>query len=247
MFLRNSNERLSASCKTCGLRLNCLSAGLTEPEMDDLISIISTTKKVHKGDKLFYKSSSFKNLYVIRTGSFKSTLTTADGTEQVTEFYFPGEMLGLGGIASGEHFCDLSAMEDSEVCVVPFNDFEKLCHRSFTLNKNLLRYLSAEYVRGNKNMFSLGSFRSEEKIAYFLLDMSHRFESRGYSRTEFILRMTRSDIGSFLGMKPETVSRVLSKFSDANLIEIRQKRVHLIDLKGLRNIFSARRSALSSL
>ena len=134
----------------------------------------------------------------------------------------PGEVLGLCGVSGNGHFCDVTALEDAEVCVVPY--------------KNFLRFLSAEVVRGHKNLLSLGSLRADEKLASFLIDLSQRYEARGYSRTEFVLRMTRGEIGSFLGLKLETVSRVLSKFADSNLIEIHQKRVHILNLAGLKSI-----------
>lgn len=238
MGLKNFKQRTSPACSTCGLRNICLPRKLASEELKSFEFIIPHSKKVSKGDKLFRKADQFKNLYSIRIGSFKSSVTSRDGTEQVTGFYMPGEVLGLCGVSSNTHFCDMTAIEDAEVCVIPYQKFEEFCNKNFQLNENFRRFLSAEVVRGQKNLLSLGSLRSDERLASFLIDLSQRYEARGYSRTEFVLRMTRGEIGSFLGLKLETVSRVLSKFADSNLIEIHQKRVHIIDLAGLKAILT---------
>ncbi len=236
MGLKNFKQNSSPACSTCGLRNICLPRKLALDELKAFEFIIPHSKKVLKGDKLFRKADLFKNLYCIRIGSFKSSVTSRDGTEQVTGFYMPGEVLGLCGVSGNGHFCDVTALEDAEVCVVPYSKLEDFCNKNSQLNKNFLRFLSAEVVRGHKNLLSLGSLRADEKLASFLIDLSQRYEARGYSRTEFVLRMTRGEIGSFLGLKLETVSRVLSKFADSNLIEIHQKRVHILNLAGLKSI-----------
>lgn len=238
MGLKNFKQCPSPSCSTCGLKNICLPKKLASEELKAFGFIIPHSKKVFKGDKLFRKADSFKYLYCVRIGSFKTSVTSPEGTEQVTGFYMPGEVLGLCGVSSNSHYCDATAIEDAEVCVIPYKKFEEFCNKDSQLNKNFLSVLSAEVVRGHKNLLSLGSLRADEKLASFLLDLSQRYEARGYSRTEFILRMTRGEIGSFLGLKLETVSRVLSKFADSNLIEIHQKRVHILNLAGLRAILT---------
>ena len=164
---------------------------------------------------------------------------SSDGREQVTNFFMAGEMIGLDGISSNVYSCDVVALEDTEVCVLPFDRVEQATTTIPTMGKHFQKLLSREIVRQHGVMLLLGSMHAEERLAAFLLSLSQRFENRGYSRSEFVLRMTRAEIGSYLGLKLETVSRVLSRFSHDGLIEVNQKHVRIFDPEGLRAIVSA--------
>lgn len=147
-----------------------------------------------------------------------------------------GEMLGIDGIYHGFHTCTATALEDSEICGMSYEDLEALCGQSPAIDSHVRRLFSREIVLKHHNLLMLGSMSSTERLAAFLLSLSKRFEARGFSRTEFVLRMTRADIGSFLGLKLETISRALSKFTELGLIEIHQKHVHIVNPRGLRSI-----------
>ena len=163
---------------------------------------------------------------------------SSDGREQVTNFYMAGEMIGFDGISSGVHSCDVVALEDTEVCVIPYERLEDAATSMRSMGAHVLKMLSREIVRQHGVMLLLGSMHAEERLAAFLLSLSQRFEQRGYSRSEFVLRMTRAEIGSYLGLKLETVSRVLSRFSHDGLIEVNQKHVRIFNPEGLRSIVS---------
>lgn len=229
---------LKVACSSCNLRELCLPVGLTLKEVDRLDELVATRKRVRRGDTLFRAGDRFESLYAVRLGFLKSTVMSQDGREQVTGFHMAGELVGLDGISSDEHSCDTVALEDSEVCVIPYERLEDIATAMPALRNHFHRVMSREIVREHGVMLLLGSMHAEERIAAFLLNLSQRFEARGYSRSEFVLRMTRAEIGSFLGLKLETVSRVLSRFASDGIIEVNQKHVRIIDPAGLRRIVS---------
>ena len=229
---------LRVACSNCNLREACLPTGLTLKEIERLEDLVTTRRRVKRGDALFRAGDRFENLYAVRLGFLKSTVMSSDGREQVTNFYMAGELIGLDGISSGVHSCDVVALEDTEVCVVPYERLEEVATSMRSVGAHLLKRLSREVVRQHGVMLLLGSMHAEERLAAFLLSLSQRFEMRGYSRSEFVLRMTRAEIGSYLGLKLETVSRVLSRFSHDGLIEVNQKHVRIFNPEGLRAIVS---------
>jgi len=172
----------------------------------------------------------------VRTGFFKTSITTDDGREQVIGFQMAGEIVGLDGIVNEHHTCNAVALEDAEVCVMPFANVEELSREFPVLQRNVHKIMSREIVRENEVMMLLGNMRSEERIAAFLLNLVQRLHTRGFSQTELVLRMSREEIGSYLGMKLETVSRTFSKFSDLGIIEIKQRLVHIKDADALKKI-----------
>jgi CRP/FNR family transcriptional regulator len=202
-------------------------------QLDQLTSIKRTYRR---GDYLFRSGSKFESLYAIRTGFFKTQVLHEDGREQVTGFQMQGEIIGLDAISTDIHSCDAVALEDSEICELPFDKLEGLSRQLPTLQRHLHKILSREIVRDQGIMLLLGSMRAEERLAAFLLNLSQRFAARGYSSTAFRLRMTRQEIGSYLGLKLETVSRTLSSFQEAKLIEVKNKSIELLDLPHIRRL-----------
>jgi CRP/FNR family transcriptional regulator len=230
---------LRAACSNCNLRELCLPVGLTPEELNHVEQIVATRRKIHRGEALFRAGDRFDSLYAIRLGFLKSTITSTDGHEQVTGFHMSGELVGLDGISNDTHTCNTSALEDTEVCVIPYDRLEDFSSAIPALQNHLRKVMSREIVREHSVMLLLGSMRAEERLAAFLLNLSQRFESRGYSRTEFVLRMTRAEIGSFLGLKLETVSRALSHFAQERLIEVEQKHIRILDAERLRALIGA--------
>lgn len=229
---------LRVACSTCNLRELCLPLGLSLKDIERLEELVATRKRVKRGEALFRAGDRFESLYAIRLGFLKSTVMSSDGREQVTGFHMAGELVGLDGISSEIHTCDTVALEDTEVCVIPYERLEEVAGAMPVLGNHFHKVMSREIVREHGVMLLLGSMHAEERLAAFLLNLSQRFEARGYSRTEFVLRMTRAEIGSFLGLKLETVSRVLSRFSHEGLIEVNQKHVRVVNPEGLRTIVS---------
>ena len=185
---------------------------------------------------MFRAGEPFKSVFAVRTGFFKTCVGSHDGREQVTGFHMSGELLGLDGISANAHGCDSIALEDSEVCELPFSRMESLGRDIPSLQHHFFRLMSREIVRDQNMMLLLGSMRAEERLAAFLLNLVQRLHVRGLSQSELVLRMTREEIGSYLGIKLETVSRMFSRFADEGILEVRQRHVHIIDPEALERI-----------
>ena len=226
-------RRHETSCASCNLRELCLPRQIVESDMARVEEVVFARRRLKRGDTLFKAGDPFHALYAIRSGFLKTTVLNADGREQVTGFQMGGELLGLDGIGSGQYNGSAVALEDSEVCVLPFALIEDLGRDVPAIQRNLHRVLSREIVRDHGVMMLLGSMCAEERLASFLLNLSRRFTARGYSASDFHLRMTREEIGSYLGLKLETVSRLFSRFQAENLIEVQQKHVRIVDIPGL--------------
>jgi CRP/FNR family transcriptional regulator len=206
--------------------------------MHRLDEIVNRKRPVKRGDYLYRAGGALQSLYAVRTGFFKSCVMHDDGREQVAGFHMAGEMLGMDGIGSGKHMCDAVSLEDSEVCEIPFNDLETLSRHIPTLQQHFHRIMSREIARDYGVMLLLGSMRAEERLAAFLLNLSQRFAARGYSSKSFLLRMTRNEIGSYLGLKLETISRALSHFQTEGIIAVQNKSVEILDAGRLRAMVS---------
>jgi len=229
---------IKVACSSCNLRELCMPIGFKEEDMHRLDEVVEKRRKVKQGDQLFTTGDAFKSLYAIRTGFFKTCVSTEDGREQVTGFQMAGEIIGLDGIVTDHHNCDAIALEDAEVCVMPFADIEELSREFPVLQRHVHKIMSREIVRENSVMMLLGNMRAEERLAAFLLNLVQRLHARGFSQSELTLRMTREEIGSYLGMKLETVSRTFSKFSDEGIIEVKQRYVKIINADALKKIFN---------
>jgi CRP/FNR family transcriptional regulator len=229
---------LKAACANCNVREICQPAGLTPAELDQIDELVNVRRKLKRGDTLYRASESFDALYAVRSGFFKTRVTYEDGRDQVTGFSMAGEILGMDGIGHGVHHCDAVALEDSEVCAIPYGRLEDLSREISSLQRHFHQLMSREIVRESGVMMLLGAMRAEERIAAFLLNMSQRLSARGYSPLEFHLRMTREEIGSYLGLKLETVSRAFSRFHKDGLIEVEQKFVRIKDIDGLKQIYA---------
>jgi CRP/FNR family transcriptional regulator len=220
-------ETIKVACSSCNLRELCLPMGLNDDELSKLDNVIANRRKIKRGTALFNAGDAFTSLYAVRSGFFKTSVTTADGRDQVTGFQMTGEIIGMDGIVQDKHSCAAIALEDAEVCVLPFDKLEQLSREFSTLQHHVHKIMSREIVRDHGVMLLLGSMRAEERLAAFLLNLVQRLHARGFSQSELILRMTREEIGSYLGMKLETVSRTFSKFMDEDIIDVKQRYVHI--------------------
>jgi CRP/FNR family transcriptional regulator len=216
-------------CASCKLRELCMPVGLSIDEMHLIDDMVVDRRKVARGAHLFRQGDAFHSLYAIRVGMFKTCVSTPAGHEQVTGFQMAGDIVGLDGIAQDRHACDAVALESAEVCVIPFVGMEALSLQMAALQRHVHRLMSREIVREHGVMLLLGSMRADERVAAFLVNLFERLEARGYSGFELVLRMTREEIGSYLGLTLETVSRTFSRFADEHLIDIKHRQVRLLD------------------
>jgi CRP/FNR family transcriptional regulator len=222
-------EPLKVACSGCNLRELCLPVGMSDQQLDQLETMVSVRRSVARGESLFRSGETFEALFAVRTGFFKTCVTAEDGRDQVTGFQMAGELLGLDGIGTERHTCDAVALEDSQVCVIPFHQLEALSREFSDLQRQLHRVMSREIVRDHGVMLLLGSMRAEERLAAFLLNLTQRLRARGFSATDLVLRMTRDEIGSYLGLKLETVSRAFSKLQDDGALEVKQRHIRVLD------------------
>ncbi len=223
------------ACSACDLRdLWCLPTGLKGQQSTQLDNIINRRKRVKRGEHLYRSGDAFRSLYALRTGFFKTVLSSENGQDLVTGFHMNGELMGLDAICDDSHCCNAIALEDSEICEIPYAALETLCREIPTLQRQFHKIMSREIARDHNLMALLSSMNADERIAAFLINLSQRFEARGYSPVQFQLRMTRGEIGSYLGLKLETVSRTLSKFQDEGVISVQNRLLVLNDLPRLK-------------
>lgn len=244
MFSITPTSNLVA-CSNCNMRDLCMPVGLTHEEMARIDQIVSTRRRVNRGQALFHSGDSFNAIYAIRTGFFKTCLTSEDGRDQVTGFQMAGEILGLDGLCSDAHICDAIALEDAEVCVLAYDHIEDLSRKFPVLQRHVHRMMGREIVRDQGVMMLLGSMRAEERLAAFLLNLTQRLHARGFSANELVLRMTREEIGSYLGLKLETVSRIFSKFQDDGLLQVKQRHIRIVNTRALQALASPTAAAIA--
>ena len=232
--------REAQSCLGCSLRRICMPIDVADPEAKVLFEkLVASRIRLRKGDVLFRAGERFTALYAIRVGSCKTVALADDGDEQVTGLHLPGEIIGVEGIGNDVHVAQAVALEDTEVCVLPFERIEALAQRDTGFRRRLYRLMSSAIVRERSLSLMLGTMRAEQRLASFLLDLSSRYQMRGYSSTDFVLRMTREEIGSHLGLKLETVSRLFSRFAEEGLIEVQGRVIKLCDRIGLQHLLAA--------
>lgn len=224
---------LKTQCSTCHVKDLCLPCGLEGGEVQRLDGLLFGRRKVRMGQTLYREGDKFQFIYAVRSGTFKSALTLSDGREQVTAFHMAGEVMGLDGVAHGVHASAAIALEDTEVCAIPYGSLTELAIGSPGLQHIVGRLMSREILSEHSLMVMLGSMNAEERLAAFLLDISRRLKLRGFSSREFHLRMSRAEIGSYLGMKLETVSRTFSTFQQLGMLRVDKKHVRIIDADAL--------------
>ena len=222
----------STPCSACFHRRNCLPAALPEGEDTTLARMYSGTVRVRKGGVLFEAGSVPERVYIVHTGSFKSVMSMADGRQRIVAFHEPGDVMGLEGF-SGLSRSDVVALEPSEACELDLRALEDAAARVPALQRQLRRLMGASLVQAQQDQFALGSMLVKERLARFLLNLSAKYRSRGLAYDEFTLRMTREDIGDYLGFRLETVSRVFSELQHDGLIALNRRQVRIVDRAAL--------------
>lgn len=226
----------AARCASCSLRDLCLPTGLDASDMEKLDGIIHKRKRIARGDLLYRKGDSFGSLYAVRLGHFKTQQVMRNGDMQIMGFQMAGELLGMDAIGNNRHQCDAVALEDSEVCEIPFARLEELFSSLPVLLRHFHRLMSQEITREQTVMMLLGNMMAEQRFAAFLVNLSARYGARGYSMTSFQLRMGREEIGNFLGLTIESISRLIARFKKQQLIQVKSRELDITDLDRLRQV-----------
>lgn len=229
-------SKIKATCSHCNLQELCLPRGLNSKDMNKLEHVIKGSRPIHKGKHIFRGDDSFQAFYAVRSGSVKVYILNESGEEQIIGFYFPGEILGFDAVEQNKHSCSAIALETTTVCSIPYDKIKEICADLPGLQEQMFRLMSREISKENKLLLSINKRSAEERIATFLISLSSRFQKLGYSAKEYNLSMSRQDIGNYLGLTIETVSRLFTKFQRNGLIKIDKKRISLIDLPTLHAI-----------
>jgi CRP/FNR family transcriptional regulator, anaerobic regulatory protein len=228
------------SCEHCALNGVCLPEGLAGKARSEFTALIFQHRRLQAGQALFRAGEVFNNLYFVKTGSLKTVVLLDDGREQVTGFHFPGDALGVDAITSPTHPSEAIALEDTYVCAIPFAQLTRLSQRVEHLQIYVQRLLAREVVRDQGLMLLLGRMHADERVAAFLINISRRFKARGYSAVEFTLSMAREEIGNYLGLTMETVSRCFSRLRSAGVLSAENRHVRILKPDALQKVIGGR-------
>ena len=231
-----SFQNIKIACRNCSLATLCLPMGLSAEDIEKLDQIVKRNRPLHRGDHLFRDGNKLQCLYIVKTGSVKTYAPSEDGGEQVLGFHLPGELIGLDAIAKNTHHCSAKVLETSAVCEIPFTQLEELSASIPSLQHQMYRLLSQEIGHDEGMLTLLGKKNAEERLAAFLMSLSDRFKRRGFSSTDFYLSMSRHEIGNYLGLAVETISRLFTRFQEEGLLKVERKHVQLLDIARLQSI-----------
>lgn len=226
--------RMSVTCARCAMRGACVPAGLDAADLSRFEGLVNAKRRVAARRHLYRAGDEARSFYAIRSGFIKTSVTTDDGREQVTGFHMMGEVIGLEAMGGGKHASDAIALENTDVCEIPFTALDQLSHDIPTLQHKLYQMVGQEFQHEREVRVLLGTMRAEERLSAFLLSLGQRYKARGYSAVRFLLRMSRADIGSYLGLRLETVSRLFSRFQTEGLLRIDSKSVDILDPTALK-------------
>lgn len=210
-------------CHDCSMSALCIPVALNSNELDQLDEIIERKKPIQKGELIFKSGDELKSLFAIRSGTVKSYTITEQGEEQITGFHLAGDVVGFDGISADSHQSFAQALETSMVCEIPFATLDALSATMPKLRQQIMRLMSSEIMNDQDMILLLSKKSAEERLAAFISNLATRFGSRGFSPKEFRLTMTRTDIGNYLGLTVETISRILGRFQKSEFIGVNGK------------------------
>jgi len=229
-------KEIKVLCKSCSLRQLCLPKLINTSDIKRLDEIVERKLPLKKGQYLFKQGKRFNSIYVVRSGSIKTFTTGLDGREQIMGVHLPGELLGLGGVNEEVYTSSAKALESSNLCELPFNKVEKLSFKLPSLQHQLLSLMSKEISNECKTIIFLGKKTAKERLATYILSLSHRYKQRGFSPYELNLSMSRGDIANYLNLAVETVSRILTQLHKHKIIRCDKKKVCILDMKKLEKL-----------
>lgn len=224
------------NCGNCRLNSICLPLALESDDIQQLDDIIQRSKPLQKSQHLYREGDDFQSVFAVRSGALKAYKTTDDGREQVTGFYFPGEILGMDGISNNAHASSAKALETAAVCEIPFTSLERLSAMMPNLQRHFFQLMSREITEDQQLITLLSKNSADERVASLMLSISTRNSKRKLSATQFRLPMSRVDIGNYLGLTVETVSRVFSRMQKMEILLVDNKEIQILDVDGLKKM-----------
>lgn len=223
------------SCNHCALNKICFPRGLSKDEICEISALIKVNRTLHRGDSICRQGSEFRGIFAIKSGTAKLIADDSFGNEHILRVLLPGELLGFDGLYDSKYHCSAVALERLSFCELPANSMNNLFQNYPTLTRELFRH-GSEKIKQDRELIVLSTRSAEEKMAFFLIDLSDRMKKRGFSPAEFTLSLTRQEIGDHLGLAMETVSRVLKKFQLQGLIVVNSKAIEMTNISGLRDV-----------
>lgn len=230
---RSCTQEYKVNCETCRLSRICLPLAINHQDLEQLESIIQRSKPLQRNELLYDEGSTFNSIYAVRSGAVKAYRTTSDGREQVTGFYFPGEILGMDGISNNSHASSARALETAAICAIPFDALERLSSSMPGLQRHLFQLMSREITEDQLLITLLSKNSADERVATLLLSIAGRNARRNLSASQFRLPMSRVDIGNYLGLTVETISRVFSRMQKLGMLRVDNKEIEILDQEAL--------------
>jgi len=227
---------IQSSCADCNLKGLCLPIAMDIKDIDKVDDIIRRSRPIQPGEHIYRTGDEFNSIFAVRSGSIKTYLLDDEGVEQVTGFYLPGEILGFDGIGTSNHGCNMVALETSTVCEIPFERIEELALNIPILQRHFFQLMSQQIENDHKMMMTLSKKSAEGKVATLLQSLSRRYGRRNLSTSSLRLPMSRMDIGNFLGLTIETVSRTFSKLQKEKVIDVDGREVKILNMDELQTI-----------
>jgi len=228
--------KIETACTECALSRLCLPVALSEEDVASLEAIIDRPKPLSRGDYLYQAGDAFESLYVVRSGAIKTFTVDSGGTEQITGFYLPGELFGLSSINDVQQNATAQALERTNLCILPYADIDELCASVPSLARQIMKVMSDEIREDHALLTLVSKKRAESRLATFLLSVSQRLKKRKLPDDAFQLSMSRSDIGNYLGLAEETVSRMFTRFQEEGLLTVQRKQISLLNREGLQEV-----------
>ncbi|MEF8793315.1 fumarate/nitrate reduction transcriptional regulator Fnr [Thiohalorhabdus sp.] len=229
-------DAVRAVCERCSIQDLCLPQGLEKHDLERLDSIIERKRPLKAGEYAYRAGDPFQTLFAVRSGVVKTYILEEDGEEHITGFHFPGSLVGMDAIASGIHACFARALDTTSLCEIPFQGLDELAGKLPGLRQQLFRLMSQEIHKDEQDRRSQSQTAADPRLASFLAELSQRFARLGYSPYDFRLKISNQDLASYLGLAPETVSRLFRRFREKGLVTVKNKQVRIHDLEGLRRL-----------
>jgi CRP/FNR family transcriptional regulator len=228
--------RLRSTCSHCSRAQLCLPLGVSRTDISRLESLVRQLKPLVRGATLYRAGDPLESIYLVRSGSLKATLEDDNGDQQIIGFFLPGELMGFDALGTNRHTCTAEALELSSLCTLPYRQLTEVCRSVPDLHESLLRMVGREMSVEQDLLLTINRHHAEARVAAFLVSLSNRFQRLGYSPFDFRLPATRAELGNYLGLTVETVSRSVTQLQERGMISVARRRIRIPDFSALHRL-----------